>query len=145
MNTLPRAITARFFPEPDHYCALRDRWRWLLASDQRTQLTPAHHLLYLALRGRDWRRAFTPIRNPRKLANGAFPGWALFRALDQIQRPWHEEWLLAPFDGIVTPAMLAALRLLLPQPKPARLDPLLVAQNGLPFVAYLLPEEPAHG
>jgi hypothetical protein len=72
MNTLSRAITARFFPQPDSYNALRKKWSDLINSERRHELTSAHHLLYLALIGKDWRKAFTTISNQRKLDNGAF-------------------------------------------------------------------------
>ena len=73
MNTLSRATTARILAEPGRYDALRHHWRALVTSDRRHELTAAHHLLYAALRGRDWRRGFTPIRRPSKLAGGVKP------------------------------------------------------------------------
>lgn len=141
MNTLPRAVTARIIVDADRYMALRRHWSALMTSDARHELAPAHHLLYQALRGRDWRRAFTPITNPRRLANGAFVGWALFRALGQIHAEYREDWLLAPFAGIVTPAMLVTLRALLPRANPYQLDATDIATGGLPFDAYLVLQE----
>ena len=107
-------------------------------------LTAAHHLLYLALRGKDWRRAFTPISNRRKLDNGAFVAWALFRALGSLHSPWNTDALLAPFEGAVTPEMLARLRELLPNPSPYRLRPEEFAGGAFPFEAYTAAEEKAN-
>ena len=55
-------------------------------SDRKRDLAAEHHLLYLALLGKDWRAGFTPITNQRKLDNGAFHGWsAISRALVATQ------------------------------------------------------------
>jgi hypothetical protein len=114
-----------------------------MRSERRSSLRPEHHLLYLALCGRDWRRAFTPISNARKLANGAFYGWPLFRALAAIYNPYVETQLLAPFDGHVTPEMLARLRPWLPVPNAYAFTPAMFADGAFPFDAYTLVVETA--
>ena len=139
MQTLPRAITAQFFAAPSAYADLRAHWRALMTSDRRVTLTAEHHLLYSALLGKDWRAAFAPITNPRKLANGAFQGWALFRALNALHSPWQEHALLAPFDGLVISAMLAQLRVYLPRPDAYRLQPVEFTTQPWPFDAYIQP------
>jgi hypothetical protein len=139
MNTLPRAVTAQFFPDPESYTALRRQWRLLLTADRRHELTAAHHLLYLALLGKDRRRGFTPITNARKLENGAFTGWALFRAFGSIAWVGDEPALLAPFAGTVTPGMLLSLRALLPPASPYACRPEDFAA-GFPWDAYTVPE-----
>jgi hypothetical protein len=113
MNTLPRAITARFFTFAE-YLKLRQLWSRLMNSERKHELSAAHHLLYLALIGKDWRKGFAPVTNPRKLANGAFQSWMLFRALNRLHMRFWEEQLLAPFDETVTPQMLAIMRELIP-------------------------------
>jgi len=141
MNTLSRAVTAQIFPTPDSYNALRRHWSSLINSERKHTLSAAHHLLYLALLGRDWRKAYTCASNPRKLANGAFAGWALFRALATLHSNLCQAELLAPFDGLVTPAMLQMLRGLLPSPRIAytlRLEQF--AGGAFPFDAYVAPE-----
>jgi len=144
MNTLPRAITAHWFESEEAYTTLRRHWRGLLCSERKHTLSAAHHLLYRALLGRDWRRGFTPPRNPRRLANGAFTHWALFDALARLQWRYTEAALLAPFDGLVTPAMLAALRPWLPQPRSGDYQPEQFTARPWPFDAYPLPNpEPA--
>lgn len=135
MNTLSRAETAQFFPDSAAYLALRQHWSRLMNSDRRHDLTAAHHLLYLALLGKDWRRGFTPITNPRKLANGAFCGWALFSALREVHYAT-AAWLLAPFAGLVTEAMLEQVRRLLPLPSPYAYHPGAFAPGAFPFPAY---------
>lgn len=140
MNTLPRAVTAQFFPSIDSYNALRQHWSSLMNSERRRDLTAAHHLLYLALIGRDWRKAFTCPTNPRKLANGAFTGWTFFRAMEQLSSPWGQPDLLEPFDGLVTPKMLQALGRLLP-PRNAYPQAPGFAPGAYTFDAYSYPQE----
>jgi len=132
MNTLPRAVTAHVLGDTEAYTALRARWSALVQSERRHELTAAHHLLYLALVGKDWRRAFTPPSNRRKLENGAFEGWVLFRALGRIRGLVDQPQLLAPFEGIVTPQALRRLRELLPMPSPYGSDP----EHWPAFAAY---------
>lgn len=114
MNTLPRAVTATFFGSPDNYIALRRHWSKLMNSGRRSELTAAHHTLYLALIGKDWRRGFTPVTNQRKLANGGYYQWGLFRALRALHSEEYEPKLLAAFDGLVTLPMLQLLRGMVP-------------------------------
>jgi hypothetical protein len=123
MNTLSRAITAQLFNSTDTYIALRKHWSNLLKSDRKHELTAAHHLFYLALMGKDWRKGFIPPTNQRKLENGAFVGWKLFRALDLLHSRANEEWLLAPFDGLVGPQTLEKLGRLLPRLSPYAYQP----------------------
>lgn len=136
MNTLSRAITARFFPNSDSFNALRRHWSVLINSERRQELTAAHHILYLALIGKDWRKGFTPPSNQRKLDNGAFWGWAMFRAMQTIQLKAREEELLAPFDGLITSQMLDRLRNLLPIANAYRYKPSEFANRMFPFEAY---------
>lgn len=136
MNTLSRAITARFFPNPDSYNALRKHWSSLINSKRKHELTAAHHLLYLALLGKDWRKAFTPPTNRRKLANGAFLGWRMLRALATIQLNFKEDELLALFEGLITSQMLDDLRRLLPTSNPYTYKPADFANGAFPFDAY---------
>jgi len=114
MKTLSRAITARFFPNPDSFNALHKHWSSLINSERKHELMAAHHLLYLAMMGKDWRKAFTPPTNQRKLDNGAFFGWRMFRALRTIHCRFGEEEWMAPFEGLITPQILSELRRLFP-------------------------------
>jgi hypothetical protein len=139
MNTLSRALTARFFANPESYEALRRHWSALVNSPRKHELTASHHVLYLALCGKDWRRAFTPITNSRKLANGAFYGWSLFRALRRLQSPLYDEELLAPFEGVVTPEMLQAVRGLVQCLSPYSFLPEAFGPGSFPVDAYNVP------
>jgi hypothetical protein len=136
MNTLPRAITAQFFNTPEDYRALQKHWRSLVNSERKHTLSAAHHLLYLALLGKDWRRGFTPPTNRRKLENGAFAGWALFRALQTLRNRGEEPSLLAPFDGLVTLPMLQQMRALIPSLNSYAYKPEDFANYACPFDAY---------
>jgi hypothetical protein len=156
MNTLSRAITARFFPNSDSYNAFRKHWSALINSERKHELSAAHHLLYLALRGKDWRKAFTPPTNPRKVANGAFWGWGLFGVLYTIQIKSKEEELLAPFEGLITPQILEELRNFIPIVSNSyTYTPADFLHGNFPFDAYwekrdvqtstLFPEEESNG
>jgi hypothetical protein len=112
MNTLSRAITAQFFPEPTAYNVLRAHWSAVVNSELKHELRAVHYLLYLTLLGKDWRKAFTPITNVNKLENGAFSNWHLFEALAELHSRVTEKGVLAPFGGLVTPEMLQTARTL---------------------------------
>jgi len=142
MNTLSRAITAQFFPNADSYNALRKLWSDLTNSEREHELTATHHLLYLALMGKDWRKAFTPPTNQRKLDNGAFLGWRMFRALQTIHLKFREDELLAPFEGSITSQMIASLRDLLPAGNPYSYRAEQFVCGTFPFNAYSEKEDP---
>jgi hypothetical protein len=139
MNTLPRAITAQVLADSNTYYSIRQQWSELMQSPRKHELKAVHHLLYLALLGKDWRKGFTCVSNGRKLDNGAFYGWALFKALAALHMPSHEAEILAPFDGIVPPIMLQRLRELVPYENSFKHRPEQFAA-GFPFDAYRLPE-----
>ncbi|WP_309714540.1 hypothetical protein [Armatimonas sp.] len=124
MNTLGKSITERFFQEPSTgYASLQAHWSALVAA--RTPLSAADHLLYQALRGKDWRKGFSPITNGTKIANGATsgdgPGFT--RALRQIRRGY-----VGPFTDLLSISALPQLVELLPQVG--------YGENPLPEVAY---------
>ena len=139
MNTLSREITSRFFANAEAYQHLRTQWRALMNSPRKHELKAEHHLLYLALLGKDWCKGFSPITNPRKLVNGALYDWQIRRALGTIhhvaQYGSDASPLLQPFDGCVTLEMVATLQPLLPA-CPYQLDPKDYSA-GYPFDAYL--------
>ena len=51
---------------------------------QRAKLTPAHFALYIALKGKNWLKAFTPITSQVKLDNGQKPCAASSQTLEEI-------------------------------------------------------------
>lgn len=143
MNTLPRAVVAQTLTDPQVYLSLRQQWRNLMNAERRHELKAGHHLLYLALCGKDWRKGFTPVTNQQKLDNGAYNGWEMFRALAWLHSPFHETLLLAPFDGVITAEMLQNLRPLLPKISAHQFKPADFAAGCYPFAAYLLASLPA--
>jgi hypothetical protein len=145
MNTLPRAITAQFSPDSNSYNALRKHWSDLIHSERRQELKAMHHLLYLALIGRDWRKGFTPPTNQRKLENGAFEGWVMFRALQAIHLKFKQDELLLPFGESITPVMLDALRKHLPTANAHSFKPIDFTNTTFPFDAYLENQENSNG
>jgi hypothetical protein len=145
MNTLSRAITAQFFPDSNSYNALRKHWSDLISSKHGHELKAMHHLLYLAFIGRDWRKGFTPPTNQRKLENGAFEGWIMFRALQAIHLKFKQDELLLPFGGLITPAMLETLRKHLPTANTYSFKPIDFTNTTFPFDAYLENQENSNG
>lgn len=139
MNTLPRAMTAQVLTHPRLYPTIRQHWSDLVRSPRKHELTAAHYLLYAALLGKDWRKGFTCITNRRKLDNGAFASWALFRATETLHLPSSEEALLAPFGGLVTSHMLQNVRELIPVQRHYHDRPEQFTGTNFPFEAYNLP------
>lgn len=140
MNTLSRTITSRFFIDSQGYIALRKQWSALFNSERKHELTATHHLLYLAACGKDWRKAFTLASNRRKLENGAYAGWALWRALGQIHWSRDATELLTPFAGTITPEMFQQIRALLPNPNAYAYRSEQFADRQWPFNAYQVSE-----
>ena len=140
MNTLSWALTAQILINVETYPLLRKHWRGLINSERKHELLAGHHLLYLALLGKDWRKSFTPPTNRRKLENGAHQGWILFRALRLLHSKSEEAQLLDPFDGLVTPQMLANLRRVISQSNPYSHRAEQFEGGCFPFEAYTLPE-----
>jgi hypothetical protein len=136
VNTLNREQTAHLLGNPTIYGALRRHWSALVTSDRKHSLTAAHHLIYLALIGKDWRKSFTPVVNARKLLNGGHYNWGLFDAVHALQfAPAND--LLAPFDGLLTIAHLFALRTFIPTfTNLYSYEPSSFANSAWPFDAY---------
>ena len=140
MNTLSKSVTSKLLNNPEAYSTLRRRWSGLMNSASRHELSAAHHLLYLALCGKDWRKAFTPVANNRKLANGAYWNWGLFRAMRIFHNKLQEGWLLEPFDGMVTVEILNRIRAFIPNVQPHKYHQDYFRSGTFPFDAYPVPE-----
>jgi hypothetical protein len=74
-NTLGKEVTRHFFKNEDGYTELQARWKEL--TDQIGQprdvgrplsLYAPDYLLYAILRGKDYRKGFTPAKNPKLIA-----------------------------------------------------------------------------
>lgn len=117
MNTLSKDITSYILGSDDAYDKLRTHWS-ILVNDKnsRRSLTNAHHLLYAALCGKDWRKGFTPITNKVTLENGGHYNWDLWDALNGVTNPWGTTDLLAPFDPLLTVNQLQRIRHIIPFP-----------------------------
>jgi hypothetical protein len=140
MNTLSKSITTKVLNDPEAYSALRKRWSEIVNSDRRCEISAAHHLLYLALCGKDWRKAFAPVTNNRKLENGAYWNWGLFHAMRFFHSKLHEGWLLEPFDGIVTIEILDQIREIVPNVQPHKYHQDYFRSGTFPFDAYTVPK-----
>ena len=76
MDTLTKAVKHSLFETKEQYLKMKEEW-----AKQKEHNVNAH-LLYAILCGQDWRKAFSPITRPSKIANGAKPnneGWFLAR------------------------------------------------------------------
>src|SRR5437879_11881880 len=114
MNRLNRTQTVAWFENSGDYAALRAQWSRLMHDvEARKGLTAAHHLLYLALLGRDWRKGFCPITNQTKLDNGAFWNMGARRAIQDLHN--RSLSLAEPFEGRVSGPMIEAVRELIPK------------------------------
>jgi hypothetical protein len=142
MNTLPQAITDQFYTDSQDFHNLRQHWRELMTSPRKHELAATHHLLYLILLGKDWRKGFTGVTNQRKLDNGAYHGWILFRAIAALHRPSCKAELLAPFDGLVKPQTLDHVRRLVPIQYAYKYRPDQFSTADYPFEAYYIPVTP---
>lgn len=81
MKTLNKSVTAKFFRNENGYEELVNLWStWVNSSPKTVNLTAAKQLFYLILRGRDWRRGFTPVKSTKKLDNGAYKYYGAFWA-----------------------------------------------------------------
>ena len=101
MNFLSKTITSRFFLNEDGYSTLTARWAVLAKA--KTPMTPSEQMAYAILRGKDWRKIFTPITNTVKLANGQNANAARNSALFDL-RFYPSRALSHPvFAGLLTP------------------------------------------
>lgn len=129
-------ITTQIFTDKSEYLSLCAHWSGLMNSEQKRELSAAHHLLYLALTGRDWRKGFTPVSNRRKLENGGFYAWKMFEALRMLHSALYDEWLLRPFGGLVTPEILGRIRQFAPKAQPHEYAPEDFLDGNYPFPSY---------
>lgn len=72
-----------FFADKEEYLALRATWKALA---QAKTLSASDMAAYALLRGKDLRKAFSPITNPNKLANGQAAGQGLDQAYATVRR-----------------------------------------------------------
>jgi hypothetical protein len=133
MNVLPKDHPASFLVRgAQNHRKLKEAWKSYPGVH-----TAAHHLLYHAVRGKDWRKAFTPMSNRRKVYNGALwhSGLRLavlhIRDLYRWKGSYNDELyplncritgpaalraeLLAPFGGLLTHEMVVELVYYLPR------------------------------
>jgi hypothetical protein len=106
MNTLSKEFTlGRFFEEDsENYTKLRKQWSKMVNSaDTKKTLTMAHHILYLILIGKNWKKAVTLPTNKNKLANGYKPH------IDDVRERWNgtytKQRIIDSFEGVVTKEM----------------------------------------
>lgn len=114
MRDTKRAAAPHLFD----YCtllAIRRRWSELINSERRHDLKAYHHLLYLAILGKDWRRAFTPIKRETKLKNGRRPYEAATYALSILRTSYLQQEWIALFNNLLTEETLDVVRARLPK------------------------------
>lgn len=112
MKTLGKKVTAFVFGSEEGYKQLKQHWSTLMQSERKHELGPEHHVLYLALLGKDFTKGFTPVTNPKKLDNGMrqHPLLSLDKSLYTLQTRHAIKELIAPFGGIVSVEMVQRLQ-----------------------------------
>ena len=141
MHTLSKTITAGWFTDPSRYQALRHQWRTLMNSQEKHALKPLHHLLYLALIGKDWRKAFGSPKRPTKLTSGALCAWPLPCALNLIQGGLLRQVDITVFAGTVSLDDVRSLSIYLPRvPWQLQRDVAAWSSGAYPFDAYRAPD-----
>jgi hypothetical protein len=97
-NTLSPSVTSTFFLKEDGYTNLVAAWK-AAVNDKKAPFQPssAELLAYAILRGKDWRKGFTPITRERKLSSGSFAvNDGASRSLYSLRAAFRSE-IFAPF------------------------------------------------
>ena len=94
-----------WFTSKEHYLEFRTAFKNWINRD--AECDASHFLLYAILRNRDWKDGWTYPKNPGKQVEHEYKKSAAF---SKIKSGYNEKYLLAPFDGTITTAMLKALR-----------------------------------
>jgi hypothetical protein len=103
MNTLSKEMTlGRFFGEDaENYTKLRAQWSKMVNSG--CKLTMAHHILYLILIGKNWKKSVTLPTNKNKVENHYKPH------IIDVEECWDGSFtkkkILSSFEGTVTEEM----------------------------------------
>ena len=106
MNTLSKTTTLGMFfnEDPENYVKLRKQWSKMV--NEGAELTMAHHILYLVLIGKNWKKAVTLPTNKNKIENHYKPH------IDTVRESWYgfftKNGIIADFDGVVTEKMYDA-------------------------------------
>lgn len=84
MNTLNKTITSTFYTEFNSFELLEQTWKTQVKEGFKPTSTDL--LYYAVLRGKDYRKAFTPITRKIELENGAVANGALRQAITNLSR-----------------------------------------------------------
>ena len=105
MNTLSKEFTlGTFFQEdPENYKKLRAQWSKMVNSDYNVTLTMAHHILYLILIGKNWKKAVTLPTNKNKVANHYKPH--IENVIERWNGTFTKQAIISSFEGTVTSEM----------------------------------------
>lgn len=105
MNTLSKEFTlGTFFGEdPENYVKLRKQWSKMMNSPVKNTLTMAHHILYLILIGKNWRKAVTLPTNKKKLENHYKPH--IYKIIERWGGRFTKQQIVSTFEGTVTEEM----------------------------------------
>lgn len=94
-----------WFTSKEHYLEFKAAFKnWI---NRGARCDASHFLLYAILRNRDWKDGWTYPTIPGKQVEHEYKKSAAF---NQLKSGYNEKYLLAPFDGTITTAMLKALR-----------------------------------
>jgi len=89
------------FNDKEHYLQFRANFRtWYNNEDKKQLLCASDFALYAALRGRDWRKCFTPNTDPKKIEQ-------IWRYLTKTK---FQYLFLKPYGDTITEEMIDRLR-----------------------------------
>ena len=116
MKTLNPSITSTFYADPETgFANLKRVW---MEAGLHKDSDPAVHILYMVLRGRDYRKGLTAPTNPNKIANGGLENWAAKRAIRSLRRSAVVTQIAARLGGTFLAGDLPArVACLLPPPR----------------------------
>lgn len=145
MKTLSKKITNKFFKHETGFYCLEKIWSEIINSDKKKELTAIHYFLYLALRGKNWRRGFILPGREKDIINGRLWNSGAYRCIKSIchlkkclktpNYKWNSKYIdnvLWPFKELITDNAIEELEKLLPKAS--------VVTTSIEFEPYVIEE-----
>lgn len=114
MKTLGKKVTKSFFRTKNGWTNLKKAWVKELKAGSSFTFDPGVHLLYNALRGKDYRKGFTPTTNRKKIINGQYRDSGMMKAVASARLESTKEAVLLIFGKHITREGLESLIAMLP-------------------------------
>lgn len=114
MKTLGKKITKDFFITENSWKDIQKDWARELQAKNSMLENPGVHLLYNALRGKDYRKGFTATSNRKKIVNGQYRDLGLMRAIRSARLESTKEAMMFMFGDNISREGLENLISMLP-------------------------------